>query len=160
MRCSQTRQGLRYALKEGGKAVAWCSLSIRCGTRDEDGFPEGTAHFVEHTLFRGTRRKSAGVISSYLDRLGGELNAYTTKEEIVLHATVLASDLWKAVGLLFELATEATFPPGEIETERGVILDEIISYKDNPYEDVYDRFEGMLFDGHPLGGQSWGPYAP
>lgn len=151
MRCSQTSQGLRYALKEGGKAVAWCSLSIRCGTRDEDGFPEGTAHFVEHTLFRGTRRKSAGVISSYLDRLGGELNAYTTKEEIVLHATVLASDLWKAVGLLFELATEATFPPGEIETERGVILDEIISYKDNPYEDVYDRFEGMLFDGHPLG---------
>ena len=151
MRFGQTAQGLRYALKEGGKAVAWCSLSIRCGTRDEDGFPEGIAHFVEHTLFRGTLRKKAGVISGYLDRLGGDLNAYTTKEEIVLHATVLSSDLWKAVGLLFELATEATFPDKEIETERGVILDEIISYKDNPYEDVYDRFEGMLFEGHPLG---------
>jgi predicted Zn-dependent peptidase len=102
-------------------------------------------------MFRGTTRKSASVISSYLDRLGGELNAYTTKEEIVLHATVLKEDLGKATGLLFELATEAIFPDAEIETERGVVLDEIISYKDNPAEDVYDKFEGLLFDGHPLG---------
>ena len=102
-------------------------------------------------MFRGTRRKSASVIAGYLDRLGGELNAYTTKEEIVLHATVLKEDLGKAARLLFELATEATFPDGEIETERGVVLDEIISYKDNPAEDVYDKFEGMLFEGHPLG---------
>ena len=102
-------------------------------------------------MFRGTARKSASVINSYLDRLGGELNAYTTKEEIVLHATVLKEDLGKAAGLLFELATEATFPDAEIETERGVLLDEIISYKDNPAEDVYDKFEGMLFEGHPLG---------
>ena len=102
-------------------------------------------------MFRGTARKSASVINSYLDRLGGELNAYTTKEEIVLHATVLKEDLGKAAGLLFELATEATFPDAEIETERGVVLDEIISYKDNPAEDVYDKFEGMLFEGHPLG---------
>jgi predicted Zn-dependent peptidase len=102
-------------------------------------------------MFRGTKRKSASVIAGYLDRLGGELNAYTTKEEIVLHATVLKEDLGKASGLLFELATEATFPDAEIETERGVILDEIISYKDNPAEDVYDKFEGLLFEGHPLG---------
>lgn len=151
MIASQTASGLRYAVRQGGKGVAWCALSIRCGTRDEGDFPEGIAHFVEHTLFRGTTRKSAGVISSYLDRLGGELNAYTTKEEIVLHATVLSADLWKAVGLLYELATEATFPDREIETERGVVLDEIISYKDNPYEDVFDRFESRLFYGHPLG---------
>jgi predicted Zn-dependent peptidase len=124
---------------------------MRCGTRDEDGFGNGIAHFAEHTMFRGTARKSASVINSYLDRLGGELNAYTTKEEIVLHATVLKEDLGKAAGLLFELATEATFPDAEIETERGVVLDEIISYKDNPAEDVYDKFEGMLFEGHPLG---------
>ena len=151
MRSGETSSGLRYAVRQGGKGVAWCALSIRCGTRDEGDFPEGIAHFVEHTLFRGTRRKRAGVISGYLDRLGGELNAYTTKEEIVLHATVLAADLWKAVGLLVELATEATFPEKEIETERGVVLDEIISYKDNPYEDVFDRFESRLFYGHPLG---------
>ena len=142
--------GLRYAVRRSGSAVGYCALSVRCGTRDEAGFPGGIAHFVEHTIFRGTARKSAPVISGCLDRLGGELNAYTTKEEIVLHATVLKEDLGKAARLLFELATEATFPPAEIETERGVVLDEIISYKDNPAEDVYDRFEGLLFEGHPL----------
>ena len=151
MRSGTAPCGLRYAVRRGGSAVGYCSLSLRCGTRDEADFPNGIAHFAEHTIFRGTKRKSASVINSYLDRLGGELNAYTTKEEIVLHATVLKEDLGKAAGLLFELATEATFPDAEIETERGVVLDEIISYKDNPAEDVYDKFEGMLFDGHPLG---------
>ena len=151
MRSGTAPCGLRYAVRRGGSAVGYCALSIRCGTRDEAGFGSGIAHFTEHTMFRGTTRKSAPVIGSYLDRLGGELNAYTTKEEIVLHATVLKEDLGKAARLLFELATEATFPDAEIETERGVVLDEIISYKDNPAEDVYDKFEGMLFEGHPLG---------
>ena len=151
MRSGTAPCGARYAVRRSGSAVGYCALSIRCGTRDEEGFHGGIAHFTEHTLFRGTKRKSASVINSYLDRLGGELNAYTTKEEIVIHATVLKEDLGKAARLLFELATEATFPDAEIETERGVVLDEIISYKDNPYEDVYDKFEGMLFEGHPLG---------
>ena len=150
MRSGTSPCGLQYAVRQSGRSVAYCALSIGCGTAQEAGFPSGTAHFVEHALFRGTRRKKASVINSYLDRLGGELNAYTTKEEIVLHATVLKEDLWKAVRLLFELAQEATFPEDEIETERGVILDEIISYKDNPAEDVYDKFEGLLFKGHPL----------
>ena len=151
--------GLRYAVRRNSSAVAYCSLSIGRGTSDEGGFPEGIAHFVEHTIFRGTATKSAAVISGYLDRLGGELNAYTTKEEIVLHATTLKEDLWKAVGLLFELATQPTFPEGEIETERTVVLDEIISYKDNPAEDVYDNFESMLFEGHPLGRRILGTQA-
>ena len=142
--------GLRYAVKRSGRSVAYCALSIGGGTRDEAGYPAGIAHFTEHTMFRGTKRKSAAVISGYLDRLGGELNAYTTKEEIVLHATVLKEDLGKAARLLFELATEATFPENEIQTERGVILDEIIQYKDNPSEDVYDNFECMLFKGTAL----------
>ena len=151
MRSGTAPSGLRYAVRRSASSVGWCALSIRCGTRDEAGFRGGIAHFTEHTIFRGTKRKSASVIGSYLDRLGGELNAYTTKEEIVLHATVLKEDLGKAARLLFELATEPTFPDDEIETERGVVLDEIISYKDNPVEDVYDKFEGMLFEGHPLG---------
>ena len=150
IRCGTAPSGVKYALRRSSGQVAWCALSIGAGTRDEDGFPAGIAHFTEHNLFRGTSRKSARVISSYLDRLGGELNAFTTKEEIVLHATVLKEDLQKAVGLLFELATDPTFPENEIETERGVVLDEIISYKDNPAEDVYDKFETMLFKGHPL----------
>lgn len=150
MRCGVCPSGLKYAVKRSGRSVAYCALSIGVGTRDESGYPAGIAHFTEHTMFRGTRKKSAAVISGYLDRLGGELNAYTTKEEIVLHATVLKEDLGKAARLLFELATEATFPEAEIETERGVILDEIIQYKDNPSEDVYDNFECMLFKGSDL----------
>ena len=150
IRCGTAPSGVKYALRRSSGQVSWCALSIGAGTRDEAGFPAGIAHFTEHNIFRGTSRKSAKVISSYLDRLGGELNAFTTKEEIVLHATVLREDLPKAIGLLFELATDSVFPEDEIETERGVVLDEIISYKDNPAEDVYDKFESMLFEGHPL----------
>ena len=143
--------GLRYAVRKGGSSVGWCALSIRCGTRDEEGFHGGIAHFTEHTLFKGTAHKSAAVVNGYLDRLGGELNAFTTKEEIVLHATVLKEDLPKAAGLLFELATQASFPEKEVETEKGVVIDEIQSYKDSPADEVYDRFEEMLFEGHALG---------
>lgn len=142
--------GIRYAVKRSGSAVAYCSLGIACGTRYEQGFHSGIAHFTEHTLFKGTEHKSSSVINGYLDRLGGELNAYTTKEEIVLHATILKEDLSKASSLLMEIATEATFPNNEVNTERGVVIDEIKSYKDSPSEDVYDRFEEKLFRGHSL----------
>ena len=142
--------GIRYAVKRSGSAVAYCSLGIACGTRYEQGFHSGIAHFTEHTLFKGTEHKSSSVINGYLDRLGGELNAYTTKEEIVLHATILKEDLSKASSLLMEIATKATFPDNEVNTERGVVIDEIKSYKDSPSEDVYDRFEEKLFRGHSL----------
>ncbi len=151
--------GLQYAVKKSGSAVGYCSLSIKCGTRDEAGYHAGIAHFTEHTIFKGTEHKSASVISSYLDRLGGELNAFTTKEEIVFHATVLKEDLSKAASLLFELATEAIFPEHEIQTEKGVVIDEIHSYKDSPSEDVYDKFEEMIFAGHPLSGNILGTTA-
>ena len=80
--------GLRYAVRKSGSAVGYCALSIRCGTRDEEGFHGGIAHFTEHTIFKGTGHRKASVINGYLDKLGGELNAFTTKEEIVIHATV------------------------------------------------------------------------
>ena len=142
--------GLGYAVKRSGSAVAYCAISIKCGTRDEKGYHNGIAHFTEHTIFKGTEKRSATVINGYLDRLGGELNAFTTKEEIVFHATVLKEDLPKAAALLFELATCPTFPEHEIETEKGVVIDEIHSYKNSPSEDIYDRFEEMVFEGHPL----------
>ena len=151
--------GLQYAVRKSGSAVAYCALSIKCGTRDENGWHSGIAHFIEHTIFKGTKRRSASVINGYLDRLGGELNAFTTKEEIVFHATVLKEDLGKASDLLMELATCATFPEHEIETEKGVVIDEIHSYKDTPSEDIYDRFEEMLFEGHPLSGKILGTVA-
>ena len=151
--------GLQYAVRKSISAVGYCALSIKCGTRDEMGYHGGIAHFVEHTLFKGTEKRSASVINGYLDRLGGELNAFTTKEEIVFHATVLKEDLPKAASLLFELVTSAIFPQKEIEVEKGVVIDEIHSYKDTPYEDVFDRFEEMLFAGHPLGGNILGTTA-
>ena len=152
MKSGKADCGLQYAVKKSGSAVGYCALSIKCGTRDEAGYHCGIAHFVEHTIFKGTTHRSASVINSYLDKLGGELNAFTTKEEIVFHATVLKEDLPKAAALLFELATCATFPEHEIQTEKGVVIDEIHSYKDTPSEDIYDRFEEMLFEGHPLSG--------
>lgn len=151
MRCGVTDSGLRYAVLRSGSAVGYAALTCRAGTRDEEGFPSGIAHFTEHTLFKGTRRKSASAVNSCLERLGGELNAFTTKEEIVLHATVLREDLRKAAGLLLELSTEAVFPDAAVETERGVVIDEIVSAKDSPADDVYDRFEEELYKGHPLG---------
>lgn len=147
---SDPGQRLKYAVRKGGNAVAYCALSIRCGTRYEKGYSSGIAHFTEHTLFKGTKHKSARVINGYLDRLGGELNAFTTKEEIVLHATVLKEDLDKAADLLFELATCPTFPESEIEIEKGVVIDEINSYKDSPSEDIFDVFEQKFFGSHPL----------
>ncbi len=141
---------MQYAVQKAGSAVAYCALGIKVGTRDEEGFHSGIAHFTEHTIFKGTKTKSASVINGYLDRLGGELNAYTTKEEIVLHATVLKEDFKKAGSLLLELASSSVFPEREIETERGVVIDEIQSYKDSPADDVYDRFEEKIFEGHAL----------
>ncbi len=168
MLCSKTGNGLRYAALCEGKRVACCALSVRCGTREEKvtgwgrtsgDFRSGTAHFVEHALFKGTRDKSASVINGYLERLGGELNAYTTKEEIVLHATVLKEDIEKAAALLMEMASMALFPEDEIEVEKTVVIDEIAGYKDSPADDIYGRFESLLFEGHPLSGRVLGTAA-
>lgn len=152
MKSGRAGGGLRYAVKRSSSQVGYCSLSVKCGTRDEAGYHSGLAHFVEHTIFKGTEKKSWAVINSYLDKLGGELNAYTTKEEIVFHATVLKEDLRKAASLLFELVTSATFPEKLIEIEKTVVIDEINSCKDTPSDDIYDRFEELLFAGHPLSG--------
>lgn len=147
-----TKEGLRYVVrKRVSSSAAFCALTIGGGTRAEMGlYPEGTAHFVEHTLFKGTSRRRASAINSYLERMGGELNAFTTKEEIVLHSTVLKRDLRRAADLLLELALDPIFPQREIDKERGVVIDEIQSYKDVPADDIFDRFESLFFRGHPL----------
>ena len=139
-----------FALHKTTSDVAYCALSIRTGTRDEGDLPGGLAHFTEHLLFKGTTRRSASSINSRIERLGGDLNAYTTKEETVIHATVLCGDLPKAVSLLFELAFDSVFPQKEIDKERGVILEEISSYKDSPAEQIFDDFEEYLYEGTPL----------
>ena len=141
---------LRIAFKQTSSPVAYCALSAKCGTRDEDPAYNGLAHFTEHMFFKGTAKRKANSINNALEKVGGELNAYTTKEETVLHTTVLGEDLPKAIDLLMELAFTSTFPQKELEKERDVIVEEIVSYKDIPADCIYEHFEQLLFEGHPL----------
>lgn len=141
---------LRFSFKHSASPVAYCALSTKCGTRDEDPAYNGLAHFTEHMFFKGTAKRKANSINNVLESVGGELNAYTTKEETVLHSTVLKEDLPKAIDLLMELAFTSVFPQKELEKERDVILEEIVSYKDVPADAIYEHFEQLLFEGHPL----------
>ena len=141
---------MRFAFKRSLSPVAYCAVHIKTGTRYEDPGRGGLAHFTEHLLFKGTETRSANTVNSYIEKLGGELNAYTTKEETVIHATVLKEDLRRAVDLLMDIAFRCTFPEKEIDKERSVVLEEIKTYKDSPAEQIYDDFEEMLFDGTPL----------
>ena len=142
--------GLRFALKHSNSQVAYCALSIRCGTSVEPEALGGLAHLTEHMLFKGTSRRSSSSINDRLERLGGELNAYTTKEEIVLYSTTLKEDVLKAIDLLFELAFDSAFSPKELEKEKSVVVDEINLYKDSPSDYIFDDFEQFLFEGSPL----------
>lgn len=141
---------IRFACKKVISPVTYCSLSVKAGTRDEDPKYNGLAHLTEHMLFKGTAKRSSRSINNLLEKEGGELNAYTTKEEIVLCSTVLIEDLPKAIDLLAELALTSVFPAKELEKELDIVYDEIISYKDSPAESIYDHFETLLFKGHPL----------
>lgn len=142
--------GLQFKFKRSTSPVAYCALSIKSGTRREDQRFGGIAHLTEHMIFKGTQYKSAGCINSYIEKLGGELNAFTTKEEIVIHSTVLKEDISRAIGLLVELAFSPKFSEKELEKEKVVVLDEIISYKDSPSEQIFDDFEEHLFEGTSL----------
>ena len=144
--------GLQVLLVKGpGNGVAHCGLLIGAGTREEDKGKEGLAHFIEHCLFKGTKRRKSYHILNRLECVGGELNAYTTKEETCLHASVMEKHLDRALELISDIAFHSTFPLREIEKEKDVIVDEIHSYEDAPYEQIFDDFEGLLFRGHPLG---------
>jgi len=142
--------GIRYAFRRISSPVAYCALSIKAGTRDEAEGSNGVAHLVEHMLFKGTKSKGAKRINNLLESLGGELNAYTTKEETVIHATVLKEDISKAVELLSDLAFNSIFPEKELLKEREIILEEIDSYKDTPSEQIFDDFDCNIFGAHPL----------
>lgn len=142
--------GCMFAFRRTCSNVAYIAVSIKAGTRDEGPFPCGLAHFTEHLIFKGTESKSAATINSCLEKLGGELNAYTSKEETVLHATVLKEDIHTAADLLMDIAFNSIFPEKEIEKERAVIIEEIKSYKDSPADQIFDDFEEMLFCGTPL----------
>lgn len=143
--------GLRVIHRQADSPVTHCGLIIDAGSRDENENEQGMAHFIEHVLFKGTVKRKAYHILSRLEDVGGELNAYTGKEETVLYASTLKKHLPRAIELLFEIAFQSTFPEKEVRKEKDVINDEIFSYLDSPSELIFDDFEDVLFDGHPIG---------
>ncbi len=143
--------GIRGIHRQVKGNVARCALCINAGSRDERSDEFGLAHFTEHAFFKGTERRKAWQVNCRLENLGGELNAFTTKEDTTLHATVLKSDFAKAAELIADIAFRSTFPDRELEKEREVVIDEINTYKDSPADLIYDTFEEMLFEGSELG---------
>lgn len=143
--------GIRGIHRQVRSGVTHCALVVNSGSRDELPTEHGIAHLTEHALFKGTERRKAYQVNCRLENLGGELNAYTTKEDTTLHATVLRHDFSRAVELIGDVIFRSTFPERELRKEREVIADEINSYKDSPSERIYDDFEDMIFRGSELG---------
>lgn len=143
--------GIRGIHRQVRSNVAHCALIVNAGSRDELPAEYGLAHFTEHAFFKGTQRRKAWQVNCRLENLGGELNAFTTKEDTALHATTLAGDFPKAVELIADIAFRSSFPERELEREKEVICDEINTYKDSPADLIYDTFEEELFTGSELG---------
>ena len=146
----QLSNGLRVVYSRRGGNVAYCGLAVNAGSRDEQSL-FGLAHFVEHTIFKGTRRRRAWHILNRMERVGGELNAYTTKEETLVYSVFPTGNMERAVELIADLVQNSIFPERELELEREVVLEEIRSYRDTPSEAIYDDFEDLVFSGNPLG---------
>jgi predicted Zn-dependent peptidase len=143
--------GIRVVHRPINRPVAHLGLLIAAGSRDELESEQGLAHFIEHCLFKGTQKRKAYHILSRMEDVGGELNAFTSKEETVIHSSFLSGDYARAVDLICDIAFRSTFPPKECEKEKEVIIDEINSYKDSPSDSIFDDFEELVFPNHSLG---------
>ena len=143
--------GLRIIHEPSSSKVAYCGFAVDAGTRDEAENEQGMAHFVEHLIFKGTRKRKAWHILNRMENVGGDLNAYTNKEETVIYSAFLTEHFRRALELLADIVFHSTFPQNEIEKETEVIIDEIQSYEDTPSELIFDDFEDMIFRNHPLG---------
>lgn len=131
--------------------VAWCGLAVNAGSRDEDEGQYGLAHFVEHTIFKGTLHRRSWHILNRMESVGGELNAYTTKEGTMLYSVFPERHLKRAIDLLADLVQWSVFPQEELDRERDVVLEEAASYRDTPSDAVFDDFEDLMFVGSQLG---------
>lgn len=143
--------GLRIVHYLVQSPVSYCGFLVRVGSRDERSNQFGLAHFMEHMLFKGTQHRKAWHIVNRIERVGGELNAYTTKEETVIYSTFMGRDFNRAVELLSDLVLNSTFPEHEMKKEKSVVIDEMNSYEDTPSDLIYDDFENLLFENHELG---------
>lgn len=143
--------GLRIIHEPTDSPVLYCGYVVCAGTRHEDEPDAGMAHFIEHLSFKGTARRRACHVLNGLESVGGDLNAYTTKQETVYYATVLRDDFARAADLLTDIVFHSVYPQAEIDKEVEVICDEIDSYLDSPSELIFDRFEAMMYPSQPLG---------
>ena len=143
--------GLRIIHRPDTSRVLYCGYQIAAGTRNEQSGEEGLAHFCEHMTFKGTSHRSAMQVINHLERVGGDLNAFTTKEATTYYAAILNEHAARAVGLLTDIVFCSEYPEEELEREKTVICEEIESYNDTPSELIFDEFENILFKGHPLG---------
>lgn len=143
--------GIRIAYVKTNSAVGHLAFYFKGGSRSEPSTHPGLAHFLEHCIFKGTTKRSAMSILTRLDEVGGELNAFTSKEEICVHATFLNRYTKRAFELISDLLIHSTFPLAEIEKEKEVVVDEINSYKDSPVDRLMDEFDRLFFKEHPLG---------
>lgn len=143
--------GIRLVHMQVPNIVSQCGVLINTGSRDEEPEESGLAHFIEHMLFKGTSKRKAYHILSRLEDRGGELNAYTTKEETAIHASFLKDDYPVAFEIISDILLNSTFPAKEIEKEKEVVMEEINSYKDSPSELIFDDFEEMIYRDAPIG---------
>lgn len=147
----QLPNGLRLVHRLMPGATEFCGLTVNAGSRDELTIEEyGLAHFVEHTIFKGTSRRSDSYIRNRMETIGGELNAFTTKEETTIYSAMPAGNHKRACNLIAELACESIFPTKKLDLEREVICDEIDSYLDSPSEAIYDYFDEMAYANNSL----------
>lgn len=145
------KNGLRLIHQQTERQVAHCAIIINTGTRDELENEHGIAHFLEHIVFKGTSKRKAYHIISRMEDVGGEIDAYTTKEETCIYASFLSKHYDRTMELMSDMIFNSSYPEKEIVREREVILDEINSYNDSPAELIFDDFEELVFNGHSLG---------
>ncbi len=147
----ELKNGIRIIHKPCNGEVAHCGFIINTGSRDELLTENGITHFIEHAIFKGTKKRKAYHILNRIDNVGGEINAYTTKENTNIYASFTREYFERALELLADIVFNSTYPENEIIKEKDVIIDEINSYLDSPYEQIYDDFEEQVFSKHPLG---------
>ena len=142
--------GIRVIHQQVDSPVAHFGVIVNTGSRDEEEEEQGMAHFIEHIIFKGTRKRKAYQIINRIEDVGGELNAYTTKEETAIYATFLSENYARSVELISDIVVNAAFPEKEIKLEKEVVIEEINSYNDSPSELIYDEFEELIYNGHPI----------
>ncbi len=147
----QLKNGIRIVHKYADTNVGHCGLMLNTGSRDEDEKENGIAHFIEHCIFKGTTKRKSFHILNRLDSVGGDLNAYTTKEETCVYASFLTEYYERTIELLSDIVFNSNFPTKELEKEKEVVIEEINSYKDNPSELIFDEYEEFIFANHPIG---------